>query len=253
MWVKNQYNIEYVLTAHSSNFARKRFSDLQLNFFQQVFSESKANIAVSEKFAKLLEKTFRIPFQYVPNVVNTSFFKPSKEIKNDEKFIFLNVAHLDSNKNHKGLINAFHEKFYGKKHQLIIAGDGDEMPSLRRQINSLKITNQVKLLGRVDRKQIHSLMLKADCFVLSSFYETFGVVLIEAMSCGIPVLSTRSGGPETIIKSNDYGYLCELNELPEFMEKISLKSFDSNKIRLYVEECFSQNAISEKLEDIYFD
>ena len=64
---------------------------------------------------------------------------------------------------------------------------------------------------------------RADCFVLSSFYETFGVVLIEAMSCGIPVLSTRSGGPETIIKSNDYGYLCELNELPEFMEKIALK------------------------------
>ena len=252
IWVKNRYGISYVVTEHSSIFARKKISDLRLKFFKKVFTQSKANIAVSENFAVFLQKTFSVNFKYIPNLVDTDFFKPLEVKKDNNKFIFLNVAHLDSNKNHKGLINAFYEKFKGKKHQLIIAGDGDEMINLRNQINSLKIENQIKLIGRVDRKKIRELMSEADCFVLSSIYETFGVVLIEAMSCGLPVISTKCGGPETIIKNNNYGYLCRLSELSDFMEKITQKEFDSGKIRMYAEENFSQNAISKKLEEIYF-
>ena len=252
MWVKEKYAISYIVTEHSTNFARGNFSQSQLQFSKQVFENSKANIAVSKEFCNLLEKQTNCKFQYVPNVVDTEFFKPPKIAKCTEKFTFLNVAHLDKKKNQAGLIKSFAEKFTGNtKYQLVIAGDGPEKENLHTQIDKLKVSDQVILFGRASRKDVLSLMQKANCFVLPSHYETFGVVLIEAMSCGLPVLSTKSGGPESIITSNDYGFLCDENELADMLEKIAVKEFDSVEIRNYVKNSFSENTVREKLELIY--
>ena len=239
MWVKEQYAIPYIVTEHSTNFARGNFSQAQLQFSKQVFENSKANIAVSKEFCNLLEKQTHCKFQYVPNVVDTSFFKPSKKVKSTEQFIFLNVAHLDAKKNQVRLVKSFAEKFAGNtKYKLIIAGDGPEKENLHTQIDKLKVSDQVILFGRASREDVLSLMQKANCFVLPSHYETFGVVLIEAMACGLPVLSTKSGGPESIITSNEYGFLCEENELADMLEKMAVKEFDSVKIRNYVQKSF---------------
>ncbi len=254
LWVKKKYNIPYVVTEHSTNFARKNYSKRQLEFAKRVFSESKKNIAVSKEFCSLLEKQFSVNFKYIPNVVDTSFFRLEKKDFKKEKYTFLNVAHLDSKKNHKGLINAFQNKFFGNnQYELIIAGDGPEMKNLNEQISSLDLHDQVKLFGRVSREKVLELMIQSDCFVLSSFHETFGVVLIEAMSCGLPVISTRSGGPESIITSDDYGFLCGQSELGETMNKVTKIEFNPTIIREFAKDNFSQIAVSKKLEEIYFE
>ena len=252
IWVKKQFGIPYIVTEHSTNFARGNFSQAQLQLSKHVFENSKANIAVSKEFCSLLEKYTNCKFQYVPNVVDTEFFKPSKKVKSAEKFTFLNVAHLDAKKNQAGLVRSFAEKFAGnKKYKLIIAGDGPEKENLQAQIDKLKVSGQVLLFGRASREDVLNLMQKSNCFVLPSHYETFGVVLIEAMACGLPVLSTKSGGPESIITSNKYGFLCEENELAEMLEKMATIEFDSIEIRNYVKNSFSENAILNCLNKIY--
>ena len=252
MWVKQKYAIPYIVTEHSTNFARANLSQSQLKFSKQVFENSKTNIAVSKEFCSLLEKQTHCKFQYVPNVVDTSFFKPSRKVKNTEHFIFLNVAHLDAKKNQAGLVISFANKFAGNnKYKLIVAGDGPEKENLQAQIDKLKLSNQVVLFGRASREEVLALMQKSNCFVLPSHYETFGVVLIEAMACGLPVLSTKSGGPESIITSNEYGFLCEENELSDMLEQMVVKDFDSVEIRKYVQNSFSENAVRKKLEFIY--
>ena len=254
LWVKKKYNIPYVVTEHSTNFARNNYSKRQLEFAKKVFSESKKNIAVSKEFCSLLEKQFSVNFKYIPNVVDTSFFRLEKKDFKKEKYTFLNVAHLDAKKNHKGLINAFQNKFFGNnQYELIIAGDGPEMKNLNEQISSLDLHDQVKLFGRVSREKVLELMIQSDCFVLSSIHETFGVVLIEAMSCGLPVISTRSGGPESIITSDDYGFLCGQSELGETMSKVTKIEFNPTIIREFAKDNFSQIAVSKKLEEIYFE
>lgn len=252
IWVKEQYGIPYVVTEHSTNFARGNFSQSQLQFSKQVYKNSKSNIAVSNEFCSLLEELTSCKFKYVPNVVDTTFFKPSSEVKNTECFTFLNVAHLDAKKNQAGLIKSFAEQFLGKtKYNLIIAGDGPEKENLQTLISSLGVNSQVSLFGRASREEVLILMQQANCFVLPSFYETFGVVLIEAMACGLPVLSTISGGPESIIKNDDYGYLCHENELAEMLEKMTSQVFNSKAIRDYVQKYFSENAVRKKIESIY--
>ena len=94
-------------------------------------------------------------------------------------------------------------------------------------------------------------MQQADCFVLSSYHETFGVVLIEAMSCGLPVLSTKSGGPESIIKNSSLGIICDLKDLDKEMLKIIKSNFNSDYIRKYIIDNFSEKIISQQIIEVY--
>ena len=96
-------------------------------------------------------------------------------------------------------------------------------------------------------------MQKADCFVLSSFHETFGVVLIEAMSCGTPVLSTKCGGPESIVTNDEVGILSDFDSFGENMALIYSKKYNPDTIRKYAVDHFSESVIAEKLTKIYND
>ena len=71
------------------------------------------------------------------------------------------------------------------------------------------------------------------------------------MSCGLPVLSTKSGGPESIIKNSKLGTLCDLKDLDKEMLKIVKSNYNSDYIRKYVVENFSEKIISKKLQSIY--
>ncbi|MDC3103927.1 glycosyltransferase [Flavobacteriales bacterium] len=94
-------------------------------------------------------------------------------------------------------------------------------------------------------------MQQSKYFVSTSKVETFGVVLIEAMSCGLPVLSTKSGGPESIVKNSMLGTLCDLNDLEKEMLKIVKSNYNSDYIRKYAVNNFSEIPFSQSLSKIY--
>lgn len=96
-------------------------------------------------------------------------------------------------------------------------------------------------------------MNACDVFVLPSLRESFGVVQIEAMACGKPVVATRNGGSEEIITSEDYGLLCEPASPEELAEKISIaldKEWGSEKIRGYAER-FRWKNIAKEIIKVY--
>jgi glycosyltransferase involved in cell wall biosynthesis len=86
-------------------------------------------------------------------------------------------------------------------------------------------------LGQLERDQVKNLMRESRFYVVSSHVETFGVVVIEALSQGVPVISTKCGGPESILTSED-GYLVDVNNvnaLVEGMENILANSEKFNQ------------------------
>lgn len=139
--------------------------------------------------------------------------------------------------------------------QLKIGGDGVCRNDLEELAIELNIDNKIKFLGALTRDEVFIQINQADAFVLSSEYETFGVVLIEALALGKPVVATRCGGPESIV-TDEVGVLVEKNSVPALcngMEMIytNRENLDANKIRTYCQKNFSEDAVTDKLLHIY--
>ena len=150
-----------------------------------------------------------------------------------DRFTYIAVGRLDQGKNHRLLINAF-TKIENKNTQLLILGEGPLKKTLERQIVTLKLEKRVFLIGF--NSNPYQYMTKADAFVLSSNYEGFPNVLIEALACGLPVISTdcKSGPREILAPQYDihsmlvkdvveveYGILVRLNSVKALAEAMS--------------------------------
>jgi glycosyltransferase involved in cell wall biosynthesis len=254
LWIKRKYGIPYVITEHSSqlwdisSLDKQQFSDIHI-----IYKESKGNIAVSELFGKHLNHSFNVIFQYIPNVVDTDFFVPSsgKKVKNSIIKV-CTIGNLTKNKNHALLVNAIKTlKNNGFNMQLVIAGDGLEMGALLRQVKTLELIDNVKFVGEKSRTGVLKLLQESDYFILPSKKETFGIVLIEAMSCGLPVLSLNNGGSESIVTSS-VGIITEHESL--FCDSIVAlmeRQFSSGNIRKHALEKFSAKVVASKLQNIY--
>jgi len=252
IWVKEKYEIDYVVTEHSSGFARDLYNEKELAFAKKVFTNSKSNICVSSEFKKLLEKKFDLEFDFIPNSIDTEYFLPKSIQKTN--FDFINIAFLDTNKNQSKLVESFAKVFYAKKDvKLTIVGSGHEYDNLNNLIQKLNMQQQIKLYGIASRKEVLDLLQNSDAFILSSQYETFGVVIIEAMSCGLPVVATKCGGPESIVVDDKLGKLVDINinDLSLGMLEVYNKKYDSEYIRNYVIDNFSADVVSSKLMQVY--
>ncbi|WP_430404663.1 glycosyltransferase [Fluviicola sp.] len=253
---KEIYDIPYVVTEHSSQFIDDIVDPKLEPYAKAVFEQADAAIAVSIKFAEFMSKRYRREFQYIPNVVDTSVFQPGINLKMNEEFTFFNAAGFYIEKNHPMLLEAFSKVLVNyPKCQLRLAGNGIYEAQMKSYSKELGIDKQVIFLGLLSRNKIVSEMQKMDGFVLSSKVETFGVVLIEALSCGKPVVSTACFGPESIVISPKFGILCNQNatDLSIAMQQLiqNRSDYDSDVIREYVINQFSNDAVISQLMQVY--
>ncbi|WP_341226038.1 glycosyltransferase [uncultured Arcticibacterium sp.] len=257
MKIKEKYNIPYVLTEHSTGYAKGIYKKELKNNIRNIFLNADQAIAVSSPFKKLLEVQLDLPpktIKVIPNFIDTDFFIPSYK-KKRSSFKFLIVCHLVSKKRVDRVIDAF-SKLIDEFPQieLKIAGMGDQFDSLRNRVCQLRLENKILFHGQASREDVRNLMQESDCFVLSSDIETFGVVLIEALSCGIPVIATRSGGPEDIVNKVT-GTLVNrtVEELANAMKNIiiNIEIYSASKLRNEVLDKYSSESISQRYVDLY--
>ena len=141
--------------------------------------------------------------------------------------------------------------------RLIIGGGGKSLEKVVEWTREYQVTESVEFLGALTRSQVVEQMQLCDCFVLPSRYETFGVVYIEAMACGKPVIAVANGGPDDFVHEFN-GILIQPeqeDELIQALEKMIIGQKDTlyepEKIAAYVKEKFSYQAITEQLEEVY--
>lgn len=192
----------------------------------------------------------------IPNMIGPLFMPEFAGNKKRNVFVYISFGILEKRKGFRYLLEAFKmiiDNFEGN-FQLRIGGRGSEAESLQKYAGQLKISDKVFFLGRVPRELVRKEMEGANVFVLPSLSESFGVVLIEAMATGLPVISTRSGGPEFIINSSN-GLLVDPGnsvELYNAMSEIYLgyKKYDSKRIRFEVLEKFGPEKIALKYHQL---
>lgn len=259
--IQKKYGIPYVITEHSSAFARNLIGNDVLDSLKPVVENAQECIAVSRKFSEYLETKFshRV-WHYIPNIVNDDFFTPVyvRSNENTSKIRIISICNLNKNKNTALLIRAFSQLLEQLSDlELVIGGDGPERAALENLVKKLKIDHAVRFLGNLTRNQVKDEIQKSSLFVVSSHYETFGVVAIEALALGKPVVSTRCGGPESIINT-DVGVLVENNSVPDLVGGIfyvctRLEQYDADLVKKYCLENFSEKAVLSRLTKIYHE
>lgn len=254
--------IPYVITEHSTGYFKNLLKSKQLLWAGKVFTDSIANIAVSQSLKSLLKDRYRFGKEWktIPNIVSEGFFvHPIETIERRSTCCrFIHVALLNPIKRQDLLIEAMAIcRNLGRTDlTLTIAGDGAERDRLSCLINDLGVGEQVHLAGMVPRDQMPALMAAHDAFVLASDYETFGVVVAEALALGLPCVTTRCGGPVDIISVGD-GLIVERGSAQVFAEamiRISDQPFDMAERQARRNRCaarFSADAVCRELIAVY--
>ena len=262
-WLFEQYGIPFILTEHSSAFVQQQHSHRRDDALKNVAERAGVLSCVSTHLKFYMQRRFGFNFCLLPNIVDFSFFEePLGCSASKEVFVFLTVGSLDKNKNQSLLLRAFADGFKRKSALLRIAGEGSLRSELEKLSKYLGIVNQVRFLGQIPREKVLEEMQSAHCFVLPSNYETFGVVLIEALACGLPLIATRSGGPEDIVNPGnglliDVGSKRQLIDAMRFIRQ-NLTSYDRQQLRdearsKFGEEAFVKNTVALYEKAIYDD
>jgi glycosyltransferase involved in cell wall biosynthesis len=254
-WIKDRYGIPFVLTEHSSSFVRGYITHRCDDFLKRIGSKAIVASCVSTSFKKILESRLGLRFEVLPNMVDNIFFAERDIYFVSTKFTFLTIASLDSNKNQELLLRAFAAAFKGQDVSLRIGGNGPLLAQLMKLSSGLGLFDQVIFLGSISRDDVVCEMQRANCFILPSNYETFGVVLIEALASGLPLIATRCGGPEDIINSGN-GILVDVGSVEQLASamcyvKNNISKYNQDTLRNEASSLYSANAFVKKATDFY--
>ena len=251
--IKNQLSIPYICTIHNSNIMNDKLVGWKQAYLPRILNNADKVISVGEKLAHTLESKFvSKKVTVIPNYIDTDLFRIESK-KKDRDFSFLFVGGLESHKGVLELVKAFH-KANLEDTSLHLVGNGILEQDIKQYIDSEKLGGKVILHGEVPNEEVPLFYNSSHVYVSVSEYETFGVTVLEAMSCGLPILYTDSGGPNELVedfaglKINNRTVESIANGLQEIKEKYS--DFDADQIRNHVVENYgSQKIVNELLHE----
>jgi len=214
--LKNSYNIPIVSTIHATEAGRNSgIHDEQqryINDTEWMLTYESAEVIVNSNYMKNeLQRLFGLPYEkinVVPNGIgqtNFSGYERDYEFRRkfaaDNEKIILFSGRLVYEKGIQNLIAAMPKILNGYHDaKLIIAGKGGMIDELRGQVNYLGIQNKVYFTGYLDHKTLCKMYKCADVSVFPSTYEPFGIVALEAMLAGVPVVVSDVGGLNEIVE-----------------------------------------------------
>ncbi len=255
-YIGHHRRIPSVMTEHSTTFLRKLILPGQGWFISYTLRHLDRRLAVQLPLARALNRF--APEQQIdilPNVVDTDFFTAGPDAPPDQPFVFSVICRLVRHKRIDVLLRALARAFQSQPVHLNIGGDGKQRAAWEQLAQQLGIAAQVTFLGALSREAVRDLIRRSHAVVSSSDVETFGITLIEAMACGKPVISTRSGGPELFVTESN-GLLVPTGDpaaLAEAMAQLvrDYARFDPAAIRASIVARFSEAAFIEQTEQIY--
>lgn len=258
-WKLSQYfEIPYVISEHMGPFPFKEFIEngKLSEIIRKPLKNARAISAVSPRLKKQMEKFGIRNIEVIPNMVDESFFRPGVKKKKDNTFVLFCLADITEEKGIGDLIQAATRIAEKYKNVLFrIGGSGENMSYYQKMAKSMGVEKYIKWLGRLSRDEVRKEFQTADAFILPSHFESFSMVIAEALVSGLPVIATRSGGPESMINKKN-GLLVDVGDIKGMVENI-LKimnneiSYESLKIRNEFLKKFSKKITADKIINIY--
>ena len=217
--------------------------------------------AVTERFARLLIDKAQVDKNKVHVIYNGIFFHNDSEIPAKYEhtyFNIINVARTEKVKGQELLLKAV--KQLDDQHiRLHIAGDGSQLEPLKALTRQLNMAPQVTFHGFMTHHQLSGLYKRIDLAVLTSYSESFPLVLLEATDNLIPILSTDVGDIHKMIPGPEYGFIAKTGDIDSIAREIKIAVNKSNKElrtmanteKRYAEEHFSVKNQLTAIEQVY--
>lgn len=252
------FKVPVLITEHFSAFPRQILSKGEIKKAKFAFERAQYVLPVSKSLQEAIEfYGIKAKFEVMPNVVDTNIFHPDNQLKkeNNIKKILL-VALLEPNKGIPYLFQALHLLNLKRNDFFLdIIGDGPNRAEYEKLATELNIANKICFYGIKTKQEIAGFMRQSDFFVLPSLHETFGVVLIEALASGVPVIATNIGGPNEIINKN-VGILVLPKDAVTLTQEINFmldnyEKYSSAIITEYARSNFSFETVGRKFTKIY--
>jgi glycosyltransferase involved in cell wall biosynthesis len=257
--LKEKYGTPVVTTIHENGDWFDK--EIQMNHpsINKAWSGANALIRVNQRDVPVLQQynecTYSIPNGFSPifHPIDTDIARNQLNLPKDSKIIFT-LGNLIKRKGFNHLIEAM-RLICNQRSDVFcyIGGAGPERDSLQKQIEELHLDGKISLLGSIPSDQLALWMNACDVFVLPSLSESFGVVQIEALACGKPVVSARNRGSEEVITSDDHGLLVNSADSYDLSEKIQIaldREWNCEVILQYAER-YTWESIVEEIMGVY--
>jgi len=260
LFYKYAKNKKYVLTEHWTGYTEldgnfKKQSKLRQFLIRKIIKNACCVTTVSSSLKNAMQKLgMKNKYFIIPNVIEGENVR-LKEPNSKKRIV--SCSTLSKQKNIFDIIKAVNVILEDRNDfELHIIGDGDEKEKLEQLSDDLGLRNKVVFFhGLMPNSEVLKFMANSDFLVLNSNFETFSVVTAEALACGIPVIATKSGGPEEFVNS-DVGILIEPKNQEQLIIAIKYMldnhmKYDPTKLHEYAMKRFNNEIIGKNFLDVY--
>lgn len=213
------------------------------------------------EYARQLNEGRQVDLRYAPPGVDARTFCPASEREPEQDPYVLCVGRLnDPRKNIGLLLDAYARipKGIRSRSRLVLAGISGPPDGFWQRAMALGLRDQINFIHCPSIDKLVALYQQASMFVLPSDEEGLGVVLLEAMACGVPVVSTRCGGPDAIITDGEDGYLVSLGDAAALADRIARLSLDEGlnremgrRARASIEQRYTGEVAGQAFLDVW--
>lgn len=263
--IRKKIKATWCITVHSDPYldfeGRGMLGEIFTKLNLHALRKADCVFAVTRRFAQLVINKVNVPAAHVHVIYNGIFFHDDSEIPAKYEHMYFNIINVARTEKVKGqelLLKAL--KQIDDSHiRLYIAGDGSQLDSLKELAQNLDIAPQVTFNGFMTQKQLTNLYRRMNLAVLTSYSESFPLVLLEASDNQIPILSTDIGDIKMMIPDEEHGFVAKIGDVDSIASQLK-KAINASPEKLeemaarekkYVASHFSVKNQLASIEKVY--
>lgn len=243
-------NIKTVTTLHGTDITVLGHDESLKNLIRLAINESDAVTAVSQDLINETQRLLDIntPIELMYNFVDKRIYRPQDvssyrhEYASDDEKILMHISNFRPVKRVSDVVDIFAKVQRRLKAKLLLVGEGPELAKIQQKIDTLGLSDKVLFLGK--QEDVTQIISLADVLLLPSEKESFGLVALEAMACGVPTIGSTAGGIPELVSHGETGFLAPIGDT-DSMANYAVDLLSNEKLHQQFKKACVERAVKE--------